>query len=114
MLLNTDVSIALKNCFNQYDLRKFSLFEIRKTNENFIPLNVKIDNGRGIIIKLKCPLCGGNHCYRYSINEFIRRDLIVGGCEILGVPIFYIGNYEELKQRINKYNNANKYIRAMI
>lgn len=114
MLLNTDTSIALKNLYGYYDINGFSLFEINKINESFTSLKVKVQNNREIILKVKCPTCGNYHHYRYSINEFIKRKLIVGGCEALGEPLFYIGNYDKVNQKVNQFKNINKRIYAMI
>lgn len=113
MLLNTDISIALKNFYGQYDINRFSLFERNKINRNFISLQVKVNNN-GIMLKLRCPLCGKYHYYRYSLNEFIKKSLIVGGCEVLGMPLFYVGSYDKVKQRVRRHNQINKKLYAMI
>lgn len=114
MLLNTDVSIALKSFYGDYDINIFSLFETNRINENFTSLKVKVQNNRQIILKVKCDLCGKDHYYKYSVNEFIRRKLIVGGCEVLGEPLFYIGNYDKVNQKITQFKNVNRDIYAMI
>jgi hypothetical protein len=114
MLFNTDMSIALKNFYGHYDINRFSLFETNKINENFTSLKVKVQNNREIILKVKCPLCGNYHCYRYSINEFVKRKLIIGGCEALGEPLFYIGNYDKVNEKVNQFKSTNKKMYAMI
>lgn len=108
MLINTHVSIALKNFYGQYDLKRFSLFEINKIHENFTSLRIKIYDNKEIVVKIKCPLCEKHHYYKYNINEFMNRDLIAGGCEVLGMPLFYMGNYNKVSRRVNKYNGINK------
>lgn len=113
MLLDMDISIALKNFYGSYDVKSFSLFKASKINENFPSLKVKAIN-KGINIEVNCSICGNYHYYRYSFNEFIKKDLIVGGCEVLGVPLFYIGSYIEVKQIIDRYNNVNKDLYAMM
>ena len=114
MIFNTDMSIALKNFYGQYDLKNFSLFEINKINESFTSLKVKIQNNEEIILKIKCPLCGNYHQYKYSVNEFARRKIIIGGCEVLGLPLFYIGNHYKVKQKISRIDGINKEVCAMI
>lgn len=114
MLLNTDMSIAVKNFHGNYDINKFSLFETKKINESFTSLKVKCQNNKEIILKVKCPLCGNCHNYRYGINEFIKRKLIMGGCEALGLPLFYIGNHDKVNAKVNQFKNINKKIYAMI
>jgi hypothetical protein len=113
MLLDMDISIALKNFYGYYDIKNFSLFKASKINENFPSLKVKTNN-KGIIIEVNCSICGNYHYYRYSFNEFIKKDLIVGGCETLGMPLFYIGSYKEVKQVIDRCNNVNKDVYAMM
>lgn len=114
MLLSTDVSVAVKNFYGHYDINKFSLFETNRINESFTSLKLKVQNNREVVLKVKCPVCGKNHYYRYSVNEFIRRKLIVGGCEVLGEPLFYIGKYDKVNQKINGFKNTNRKIYAMI
>jgi len=114
MLLNTDVSIALKNFYGDYDINRFSLFETNRINENFISLKVKVQNNREIILMVKCPICGKEHYYKYSVNEFVRRKLIIGGCEALGEPLFYIGKYDKVSEKISQFRNINSRIYAMI
>ncbi|KZL90069.1 hypothetical protein [Clostridium magnum] len=114
MLLNTDISIALKNFYGYYSVNRFSLFETNRINKDFTSLEVKVQNNREVIIKVKCPVCGKDHYYRYSVNEFVRRKLIVGGCEVLGEPLFYIGKYDKVNQKINQLKNVNRKLYAMI
>lgn len=113
MLFNTDISIALKNFQGFYDLKTFSLFDMNKINENFTSLEIK-NCGKTILFKVKCPYCGKYHNYKYGINEFVKKDLIIGGCEVLGLPLFYAGHYSKVNKRISRYNNANKQLYAMI
>lgn len=114
MLLNVDVSIALKNFYGYYDINRFSLFETDRINENFTSLKVKVQNNREIILKVKCPVCGKYHYYRYSVNEFVRRKLVIGGCEVFGEPLFYIGKYDKVNQKISQFKNLNSKLYAMI
>jgi hypothetical protein len=114
MLLDTDMSIALKNIYGTYDINNFSLFETDKINRSFTSLKVKVRNNKEIIFKIKCPICGKYHSYKYGINEFIKRRFIVGGCEALGTPLFYIGTYDKVMQKVNQVKNINKQVYAMI
>lgn len=113
MLFNTDISIALKNFEGFYDLETFSIFETNKISENFTSLEIKNCN-KIISFKVRCPHCGKYHNYKYSINEFIKKELIVGGCEILGLPLFYMGNYNKVNKKVSRHNNINKQLYAMI
>ncbi|NMM61564.1 hypothetical protein HBE96_02405 [Clostridium sp. P21] len=113
MLLDMDITIALKNFYGSYDIKSFSLFESSKINEKFPSLKLKTVN-KGISIEVKCSICGNFHCYRYSFYEIIKGDLIVGGCEALGMPLFYIGNYDKVKQKVDRCNNVNKSLYAMM
>ncbi|MBV7272359.1 hypothetical protein [Clostridium thailandense] len=113
MVFNTDISIALKDFNGCYVLQKFSIFKINEINKNFSSLGVEVYN-KIICFKIKCPLCGKSHYYKYSINELIRKELSVGGCEALGLPLFYIGRYERVNQIVSMHNNMNKKICAML
>jgi len=114
LLFNTGVSIAFKNACDQYEIEQFSLFEIEKVNSRFASMKVKNNRNKEIQFKVKCPLCGEEHHYNYSISEFVKRDMIIGGCEALGVPLFYIGDREKVDKRIKRYREISEELYAMI
>ncbi|WP_127837046.1 hypothetical protein [Clostridium prolinivorans] len=114
MLLTTDISIALKNHYGQYEIKEISLFELNKLKNSFLNLDVRLNKNKEVSFRLKCPLCGEYHYYKYNINEILKRDMVIGGCEILGMPLFFIGDCRKVNWRIKKYNQINKSIYAMI
>lgn len=114
MIFNAYISIAVKNFYDQYDVGSFSLFELNRVNESFTSLRVKLQNNKEILLRVSCPVCGNSHYYRYSINEFMKKKLTVGGCEVLGIPLFYIGNEDEVRKKVSKHNGINKKVYAMI
>lgn len=114
MLLNTEVSLALKNYLGQYDIKDITLFEMNKVKDNFPSTDIKLYKGREISIKLRCPLCGEIHNYNYTIGELFKRDMVVGGCELMGMPLFFMGNKDNVYQRIGKMNEINKKLCAMM
>lgn len=113
MLFNTKMCAAFKNISGKYDIKDFSIFEISRLNHNFTSVEAKV-NKKNIIIRLRCPVCGEIHSYNYTINDFVRREIIVGGCHNFGIPLFYIGNDEKVRQHVNKYNEIFKQIYTML
>lgn len=114
MLFNREMSIAYKDYDGQYNVLNFSLFEIKKINNRCSSLDIKILRNKEILIKMKCPICGKNHSYSYNIADFVKREMIIGGCEIFGLPLFFIGNSDSVRQIINKYREVNSRMYAMI
>ena len=114
MLFNMDIAMAFKNMKGQYEIEKFSLFEIEKINKKFPSHEMKINKNKEVIIKVSCPLCGEKHYYKYNLSELLKREMTIGGCEILGIPVFYIGGKEKIEQRVNKYIEINKQLFEMI
>ncbi|WP_027623655.1 hypothetical protein [Clostridium lundense] len=114
MLLDSKISIAIKNESGKYIIRSTCFFKLKELNKEITSLNsIKIFNGE-ILFNIRCPLCGEIHCYKYSLKELVLRDILIGGCDEIGIPIFYIGNYEKIKRKILNYDNINKDIYAMI
>lgn len=111
---NTEIGIALKGYEGQYDIKTLTVFEIERINRRFASLEAKLDRNKNVKVKARCPLCGEYHQYYYSINDFLKRDMVIGGCEKLGMPIFYIGNKGKVSERINQFNEARRNIYAMI
>lgn len=106
MILNSEISIALKNHSRKFDLIDFSIFEIEKINSKLEFLEVSLVNHNMLLFKIKCPICGNKHYYRYSICEFLKREILIGGCEVYGTPLFYIGNNEKIIKKVNIYNKV--------
>lgn len=114
LLLDNDMSIALKNNWGEYRIEEFTLFNLEKLNRDCNRFHIKLSRNRELKLIIKCPICGGYHSYSYSINELVRSDVIIGGCEIMGSPLFYIGNRDNVKCHINRFNEINKKVYAMI
>ncbi|MCY6369839.1 hypothetical protein [Clostridium ganghwense] len=111
--MDTIVSVAFKNCVGQYDLKRVSIFEITNISKYFELVNIKCTNNKEIEFQVKCPICGEYHYYTYRIGDFIKTTMVIGGCEKVGLPIFFIGKTEKVEEKINKYNEVNKEIYAM-
>lgn len=114
LLFNKDMSIAYKDYNCQYNVLDFSLFEIEKVNNKCSSLDIKLLRNKEIFIKVKCPICAQCHSYSYNIADFVKREMIIGGCEVFGLPLFLIGNSDSVKQIIDKYREANNKMYAMI
>lgn len=114
MLIDTSISIALRSAYGSYDIKEFSIFEL--VNLKGIAENLKINTGKNmdVIFNLKCPLCGKYHDYQYSSLELINREVIIAGCEELGIPVLFIGKSFKVQERINRYKQINTQILAMI
>jgi len=114
MLINGMVSLAFKNSLEQYDVERISLFNIVNINEYFPNINCTKTGSKEVGIKVKCPVCNDYHYYSYSINDFIKRTMVIGGCEKTGLPIFFIGKIDKVEEQVNKYRETKKEIYAMI
>lgn len=114
MVIDSVISVAFKNYIGQYDLKKLSIFEITSMSKYFELVNGVCTNNKEIEVKVKCPICGECHCYIYGISELIKGTMVIGGCEKVGSPIFFIGKTEKVEEKINKYIEVNKKIYAML
>lgn len=114
MLLQTYVGIAFKDLFNDYKAVNLSLFDIKNINKYFNNVQIRISGKMQIKIKVLCPVCGKYHYYSYAINDLLKDCLIVGGCEQFGIPIFFMGNINNVKSKINNYRLCNKRICAIL
>lgn len=113
MILETCKTVAVKNNQGGYDIKSISIFEANVFNVCFSLTHSK-KCSKNIIIKMKCLLCGNFHTYKYSTADFLKRDLIIGGCELIGMPLFYIGDKIKVEQKVDKYNKIEKKICAYI
>lgn len=114
MLVCTDITIAMKKGNGNYDIKDITLFDM--LNFKDLKNGFKIDDSstKEAIINVKCPVCGENHDYKYKISDMLSRNIIIGGCENYGVPIFYVGKKKNILQRVNRYKQIKQEVLAMI
>jgi hypothetical protein len=114
LIFDTNIAMALKDSDGQYKVCELTIFEIESMKTRFPSLNVEMNKGNEIIIKVKCPICGEYHFYHYNINEFLKRAMVIGGCEQLALPIFFIGKNEKVIEKVNEHRQTIEAIYAMI
>ena len=111
MLLNTRISIAVKDNAGKYEISEVSLFQLNGFSINSLCFEVTKNN---ITLRCNCPFCDEIHSYNYEVKKMLNRNLIVGGCESIGIPVFYIGKSIKVSQMVSRYNEVNEKIYAMI
>jgi len=112
MVLETDRIIALKNNEGTYDINTISLFQGEKAKVSISITRHKSKPGRKLTLKVRCPICGGVHSYKYGLHDFFAKQILVGGCEFTGMPLFYIGYAEKVHEKISKIKKIEKKICA--
>lgn len=106
-MIDSDVIVALKTSFSKYDIKKTTIFNIKDIDKNFTSFNFVSIKSKEIIFKIKCPLCKKNHIYKYNLSELINKKAIIGGCETLNTPLFFLGKEEPILKIINQYEYIN-------
>ena len=114
MIFDTNIAMALKNSKGEYKIEELTIFEIESMNNRFPSLNIELNKGNEIVIMAKCPLCGEGHLYHYNVNELLKRNMVIGGCEQLALPIFFIGKNQKVIQKVTEHRQTIKRIHAMI
>ena len=114
MLIHTDVTMAMKKSNGNYDIKDITLFDMLKMKDLENEFEVDSNRAKEAVIKVKCPVCGKKHEYKYNISDIISRNIIIGGCENFGVPILYVGKRKNILQRVNRYKQDNMDIFAMV
>lgn len=114
MIFDTNIAMALKNSNGQYEVEELTIFEIESMNTRFPSLNIEFHRGNEIAIEVKCSLCGESHIYNYSIIELLKRNMVIGGCEQLALPIFLIGKNSKVIAKVNEHRQTIEKIYAMI
>ena len=108
LIFDTNIAMALKNSNGEYRVYEMTIFEIESMKTRFPSLSVKLHQGNEISIVVKCSLCGENHFYNYNINELLKRDMVIGGCEQLALPIFLIGKNQKVIEKVNEHRETIK------
>ena len=114
MLIDTSISIALRSTCGSYDIKEFSIFELVNLKAVGAEFKISRMKNKDITLKIKCPLCGKYHDYKYSSLELVNREVIIAGCEELGIPVLFIGKSFKVEERINRYKQINTKILALI
>ncbi|MHC1720228.1 MAG: hypothetical protein AB9844_06025 [Clostridiaceae bacterium] len=112
MILETDRAIALKNNKGTYDISTISFFRGEEADVSISITRQKFKSGSNLTLKIRCPLCGVIHSYKYGLRDFFVRQLLVGGCEFTGMPLFYIGYAEKVQEKISRIKKIEKKICA--
>ena len=114
MILNTIISIAFKNVYGEYVTKEMSIFEMDKVGNIISNLDIKFNKNHEITLKFKCQLCDMWHYYDYNLNELMKKDMIIFGCESYGGPSLIIGNTEKVKKFVSTYRDVNRKVYAMM
>ena len=114
LIFDTNIAIALKDSGGEYKVCELTLFEIESMKNRFTILNIKICEGKEILIDVKCSLCGEDHFYHYNINKLLKRNMVIGGCEQSALPIFLIGKNEKVVEKVNEHRKIIEKIYARI
>jgi hypothetical protein len=109
-----DICIALKNDIGRYKIKKVTLFNIKEAFSELGLCELKIRKSKDIIISMKCPICGEYHSYSFYIKDLFRRDMIIGGCELTGIPVFYIGKEKAVMERVTRFIEFSQKAYALI
>lgn len=114
MLYNTELKIAVKDMESRYNMVDTSIFELKSAGKSLPDFQVELMKSKEIQVEVKCPICGERHETRYGVRELLRKQLIIGGCELTGTPIYFLGKPIKISKYINKYNEINNKIYAML
>ncbi len=114
MLYNTELKIAVKDIDNRYNSVDISIFELDSSRKHLPNFQSKIIKAKEIRVKVKCPICGECHESKYGLSDLIKKQMLIGGCEITGTPIYFVGTPLKVNKYINKYNEINNKIYAML
>jgi len=114
LIFDTNIAIALKNSSEEYKIEQLTIFEMESIKTKFPTLDVNVNKFNEILIKVKCPLCGECHFYHYNIIELLKRNMVIGGCEQLALPVFLIGKNQKVIEKVNEYRQTIEKIYALI
>lgn len=114
VLLQTKLAVAVKNNMGEYQMEEFSAFRFYELPLSFSQLKVQLKKGGEYKMSVLCPICGEIHHYFFQLKDLFNHKTIIGGCETLGTPIFFLGSPKEVNYRIEKYREINRKIRALI
>jgi hypothetical protein len=114
MLYNTELKIAVKDMESRYNMVDTSIFEIESTSKHLPNFQSKLLRSKEIQVKIKCPICVEYHETKYGIRELLKKQLVIGGCELTGTPVYFLGKPMKISKYISKYNEVNNKIYAML
>ncbi|MDP4088937.1 MAG: hypothetical protein Q8930_06660 [Bacillota bacterium] len=114
MLYNTELKIAVKDTDSRYNTMDISIFELANSVEHLPNFQSSITRSKEVSVKVKCPICGECHENRYKLNDLIKKQMIIGGCESTGIPIYFVGKPLKVTKYISRYNEINSAVYAML
>jgi hypothetical protein len=114
MLYSTEIKVAVKDVHSKYNCIDTSIFQMENTSKNLPDFQCKVAKAKEISITIKCPICGEKHEATYALNEFLKRQMIIGGCEATGMPVYFVGKPLRVSKFVNKYNEVSSRMYAML
>lgn len=107
MIFNSLITIALKDELGMYNIKNTDIFKLKKINKSLNNLEIEFKN-KEVSIKFKCPACGKHHHFKYHVSDMFNQEVIICGCNTLGIPVLFMGNKEKVSNITGKYNEISK------
>lgn len=106
MIFNTEIAIAFKDEQGRYIKFNGTVFGLSGLIKRYHAAKIIFYRKKQIAFSVKCPICEEVHNYVYEIRDIVDKELIVGGCEKIGIPIFYIGKENGISDIIKKQHEV--------
>lgn len=113
MDISMEMVLASKGRDLSYNIQELNLFSLREKNQISKEVYINKKKNGDMVFSVFCNICEEYHLYNMPLKNLIKKNILVLGCNALGIPLIILGKKEDVENLVLHHNSVNYKLRAI-